>query len=117
MSRDHTQTEQSGQVASFSYFVCNSCSYHTERQYFEHLGVHLKKHETVHCVFKDCNYNTNIYSTFASHKSRKHNPHCLEDFKHTVFQTHSSQETADNSCLLDESEVSSDETLVKEEKI
>lgn len=53
-------------------------------------------------------------STFASHKSRKHNPHCLEDFKHTVFQTHSSLETADNSCLLDESEVSSDETLVKE---
>ncbi len=114
LSRDHTQSEQSGQIASFSCLVCNSCSYHTERQYFEHLGVHLKKHETVHCVFKDCDYNTNIYSTFASHKSRKHNPHCLEDFKHTVFQTHSSQETADNSCLLDESEVSSDETLVKE---
>lgn len=86
----------------------------TKRQYFEHLGAHLKKHETVHCVFKDCDYSTNIYSTFASHKSRKHNPHCLEDFKRTVFKTYPSQATEDSSCLLDESEATSDEVLVEE---
>lgn len=114
MSRDHTQTEQLGQSVSFSCLVCNSYRFHTERQYFEHLAAHLKKHETVHCVFKDCDYSTNIYSTFASHKSRKHNPHCLEDFKPTVFQTFSSQATEDSSLLVDESEVTSDETLVKE---
>lgn len=117
LSRDHTQTEQLGQIVSFSCLVCNSYSFHTERQYFEHLGAHLKKHETVHCVFKDCDYSTNIYSTFASHKSRKHNPHCLEDFKHTVFQTYSNQATEDSSWLVDESEVTSDETLEGEDLV
>ena len=65
--------------------------------------------------FKDCDYSTNIYSTFASHKSRKHNPHCIEDFKNTVFQTHSSQasEVTEDSSLI-ESEVTSDETFVQE---
>lgn len=58
-------------------------------------------------------YCTYIYSTFASHKSRKHSLHCLEDFKHTVFQTYSSQATED-SWLVDESEVTSDERLVNE---
>lgn len=114
LSRDHTQTEKLEQTVSFSCLVCNSSNFHTERQYFEHLGVHLKKHETVHCVFKDCDYITNIYSTFASHKSRKHNPHCLQDFKHTVFQTYSSQATEDSSWFVDESDVTSDETLGEE---
>ena len=115
LSRNHTQTQQLGQIVSFSCLVCNSCSFNTEKQYFEHLGTHLKKHETVNCVFKDCDYSTNIYSTFASHKSRKHNPHCIEDFKNTVFQTHSSQasEVTEGSSLI-ESEVTSDETFVQE---
>lgn len=86
MSRDHAQTEQLGQIVSFLFLIFNSYSFDTEKQYFEHLRAHLKKHETVHCVYKDCDYSTNIlYPTFASHKSRKHNPHCLEDFKHSVF--------------------------------
>lgn len=84
LSRHHTQTQQAGQIVSFSCLVCNSCSFNTERQYFKHLGTHLKKHETVNCVFKGCDYSTNIYSTFVSHKSRKHNPHCIEDLKNTV---------------------------------
>ena len=50
---------------------------------------------------------------FASHKSRKHNPHHPDDFKHSVFQTYSSQASED-SCLIDESEVTSDETVVNE---
>ncbi|XP_049330682.1 uncharacterized protein LOC111195788 isoform X1 [Astyanax mexicanus] len=111
LSRDHTQSEHLGQNV-FSCLICNSC-FHTERQYFEHLGAHLKKHETVNCVFKDCDYSTNIYSTFASHKSRKHNPHCLEDFKQIVLQTYSCQATEDN-LLLEESEVASEKPLVSE---
>lgn len=113
LSRHHTQTEQLRQTVSFSCLVCNLFSCHTERQYFEHLGVHLKKHETVHCVFRDCDYSTNIYSTFASHRSRKHNPHCLEDFKNTVFQTYSNQ-TIEHSSLLNESDVSFDDAPVEE---
>ncbi|XP_048836073.1 uncharacterized protein LOC125711317 isoform X1 [Brienomyrus brachyistius] len=86
----------------------------TQRQYFEQFGAHLKKYETVRCVFKDCDYSTNVYSTFASHKSRKHNPHCIENFKHTVIQTCSSQATEDSSWLVDESDATSVETLVKQ---
>lgn len=115
LSRDHTPTEQFEQIVSFSCLVCHLSSFHTERQYFEHLGAHLKKHETLHCVFKDCDYSTNIYSTFASHKSRKHNPHCLDDFKHTVLSTYSSQATEDSSVLVEEREVTSNETLVRED--
>lgn len=70
--------------------MCKLC-FHTERQYFEHLGGHLKKHETVPCVFQDCDYKTNVYTTFRSHKSRKHSPHSVEDFKTIVFQEHQSQ--------------------------
>lgn len=43
LSRDHYRTEKVGQIVSFLCLVCNSCSFHTERQYFEHLGAHLKK--------------------------------------------------------------------------
>lgn len=115
LCRDHAQAQEHlGQTISFSCLVCNSSSFHTERQYFEHLGTHLKKHETVHCVFKDCEYSTNIYSTFASHKSRKHNPHSFEDFKQSVLQTYSTHETDDCEFSVNESEVDSEETLVKD---
>ena len=52
--REIIQTQQSGQIVLFSCLVCNLCSFNTEKQYFEHLGIHLKKHKTVNCVFKDC---------------------------------------------------------------
>lgn len=113
LSRDHAQPQQLSQTVSFSCLVCNLFNCHTERQFLEHIGVHLKKHETVHCVFKDCAYSTNIFSTFASHRSRKHPPHCLEDFKNTVFQTYSDQPTEVS--FVEESEiVASEETPVKE---
>lgn len=32
-------------------------------------------------MFKGCAFKTNIYSTFHTHKNRKHNPHTLNDFK------------------------------------
>lgn len=34
----------------------------------------------------DCDYGTSVYKTIDGHKSRKHNPHSLEDFKSSVFQ-------------------------------
>jgi len=95
--RDHPEPEQLGQIVSFSCLVCNLCGFHTEKQYFEHFGTHLKKHETIQCVFKVCDYSTYTYTTFASHKSRKHTPNCLEDFKQTVLQTFPSQATDDDS--------------------
>lgn len=51
-----------------------------------------------------------------SHKSRKHNPHSLEDFKHAVFQTYSNQGIEDGNCLLDDSEFQPDEVRVSEDE-
>lgn len=99
LSRDHCQTNL-GETVLFLCLICNISAFHTERQYFEHIGVHLKKHETVHCVFKNCDYSTNIYSTFVSRKSRKHSPHCLQDFKSTLLQTF-----RPNACQADEADV------------
>jgi hypothetical protein len=39
---------------------------------FTHLRGHLKKRETITCPFKNCNYSTNVYSSFNTHKSRIH---------------------------------------------
>lgn len=33
------------------------------------------------CVFENGPFKTNIYGTFASHRSRKHTPHTIDDFK------------------------------------
>lgn len=60
----------------------------SEKQYFEHLGSHLRWFEKVLCVFKNCNFSTNIYSTFATHRRRKHTWHSLDDFKTEVLQKH-----------------------------
>lgn len=49
------------------------------------LGVHLRKNQTVHCVFKECDFYTNVYGTFASHRSRKHTLHSSSEFR--VAQT------------------------------
>ena len=44
----------------------------TEREYFQHIGEHLKNHETVTWMFQDCSYKTKIYENFKIHKYRKH---------------------------------------------
>lgn len=75
-----------GEVLSFTCHLCGSHSHSTEKEYFEHIGCHLKNHETVQCVFSSCDFQTNIYGTFASHKSRKHTPHLLTDFKAEVIR-------------------------------
>lgn len=55
-------------------------------------------------------------STFVSQKSSQHNSHWLEDFRHALFQTYSSQTIVDSCWLVDKREAFSDETLVKENK-
>lgn len=44
LSRDHIPAQGSKDIVLFSCLVCrpSSQSFHTERQYFEHLGTHLK---------------------------------------------------------------------------
>ena len=109
LSTYHPQATKPGQLLSFTCLVCNSCFFDTERHYFEHLGCHLKKFETVTCVFKGCEYKTNIYSTFHSHKSRKHNSHSVQDFKTYVF--HECQGPTEVESGLNESENHCDSVL------
>lgn len=84
--RYHTEYEAKGPgvVLSFTCVIC-SAKYPTEKLYFQHLGNHLKSHETVDCVFVDCAFKTNIYGTFIMDKSRKHNPYSLKNFKSNVI--------------------------------
>ena len=102
LTRNHSQetqeTVRSSETLSFSCQCCNASAISTERQFFEHLGRHLKKHDSVVCVFKNCNLNINIYGTFASHRSRKHTPHTLQDFKEGLLKRYAvSTNTADSS--------------------
>ncbi|XP_071331731.1 uncharacterized protein [Trachinotus anak] len=86
LSRYHAEDEAKGPgvVLSFTCVIC-SAKYQTEKEYFRHFGNHLRSHETVECVFVGCTFKTNIYGTFFVHKSRKHNPHSLEDLKQDVI--------------------------------
>lgn len=87
LSRCHPTYERTGstsQSISFSCHICDCCNIGTDKEFFEHICTHLKNNETVPCVFKLCQFETNIYGTFASHKSRKHKPFEIQDFKHGI---------------------------------
>lgn len=87
MARKHSAQEKAeSEIVSFHCQCCSVRTISTEKEYFVHLGRHLKKLETVSCVFKNCNFKTNIYGTFAAHRSRKHTPHSLDDFKEDVLK-------------------------------
>lgn len=92
LSRYHSEDEakEPGVVICFTCVIC-SAKYPTEKEYFQHLGNHLRSHETVECVFVGCTFKTNVYGTFFVHKSRKHNPHSLEDLKSDVIGEHQTE--------------------------
>lgn len=73
------------EVSTFQCHVCSCSEIATERDFFHHLNRHLKQNETVPCVFSGCTFKTNIYSTFNTHKNRKHNQYSLTDFQATVI--------------------------------
>lgn len=89
LSRYHPEDEarRPEVVLCFSCLICSS-KHPTKKEYFLHLGNHLRRHETVECVFAGCTFKTNIYVTFFSHKSRKHRSHSLEDLKPDVIGEH-----------------------------
>lgn len=65
-------------------FKCECCDFQgicSEREFLKHLGNHLKIQETIQCPFLGCDFKTNTYSTFSSHKSRKHKQYNTEDFR------------------------------------
>lgn len=64
----------------------------------------MRRFEVVACVFKNCTFSSNIYSTFASHRHRKHSPHGLEDFKDEVLTKYSDPVVAQDVPLFDTEE-------------
>lgn len=74
--RDVCRTSASdGGQAERAVFTCSVCSLKqpfSQETLLTHLRGHLKKHETITCPFKNCNYRTNVYSSFNTQKSRLH---------------------------------------------
>lgn len=82
LSEQHVQMAKQSGRRSLSCLLCSSCVYNSE--YFEHLWSHLRKFEVVACVFKNCNFSTNVNSTFVTQRHRKHHLHSIDDFKKEV---------------------------------
>lgn len=120
LSRYHTKKESLGpEQQFFTCQVCGSCSHSSEKEYFAHIGQHLKKHETVQCLFAHCHFKTNVYGTFASHKTRKHTPHLYSDFKEEVI-THIDQDemaTEQNPIAINDDDDDDDEPDVLQESV
>ena len=56
------------------------------------------------CVFENCPFKTNIYGTFASHRTRKDTPYTIDDFKPELLKRGQScvgavnKDAEDNDC-------------------
>lgn len=95
LSRSHSNALKHSDKFTFSCQLCGFSAFGTERDYFVHVNHHLKNNETVNCMFKGCEYKTNVHSSFKSHKSRKHSSHSFVDFKDGVVHGLSVTETAE----------------------
>lgn len=88
-SRVHS-TRTAQRLTEHTVFSCHICSCKalaTERDFFSHITTHLRRNEIVPCPFLDCSFQSNIYGTFKSHKSRKHTPHTYADLKPGIVRT------------------------------
>ena len=114
LSRSHNsqETEECEGVQSFRCQICNSF-YPSTKDYFQHINSHLKRHETIECAFNGCDFKTNIYGTYATHRSRKHKSHSWKDFKTDVIAKHpvATENAIDFPVLESYSHVDSDTTL------
>lgn len=77
---------------------CELCDFSepcTIKQYFAHLGAHLKSKETVNCPFVQCQFKSSVYSTFTGHKCRYHCNSGLNNIKPELICDHSPAETSE----------------------
>lgn len=86
-SKIHTAGVPHKKEAIFSCHICSCTDLASEKDYFSHINAHLKRNETVICMFLGCDFKTNIYCTFKSHKNRKHRHHTLVDFQPEIVTT------------------------------
>lgn len=68
---------------------CQSCGFIaccSESDFFSHLhSAHLKVHHKIRCPFKDCNFESSVYSTFKAHKSKMHGQQNWTMFKSEII--------------------------------
>ena len=64
-------------------FSCNHCEsiQPTFGDFMTHIRKHTSNNERIECPFRDCDYKTNVGSTFRSHLSRWHSSCCADDLK------------------------------------
>ncbi|XP_041823589.1 uncharacterized protein LOC121628571 [Melanotaenia boesemani] len=56
-------------------FQCQLCDFKEsceEKDFFSHLRTHIRMCQKVQCPYKDCDFETSVYTTFNAHKSRNH---------------------------------------------
>lgn len=82
----HSHSSKTDRAYCISCHICGSKALSTERDYVSHI-THLRRNENVPCPFLDCLFQSIIYGTFKSDKSRKHTPHTYVDFMPGIVKT------------------------------
>ncbi|XP_071814886.1 uncharacterized protein [Apostichopus japonicus] len=72
MTKNHkTVTLTASHKTSEITYKCSVC-HHRVENLFSHLNRHLKVFEKIQCPFKECFFETNVPTSYSSHKSRLH---------------------------------------------
>ena len=70
-------------------FNCLSCGFSEsclEAEYMRYLhNAHLKVNHKVRCPFRECNFESGVYSPFKAHKSKLHNAQNWKSFKPEII--------------------------------
>ncbi len=70
-------------------FCCLTCGFVescSETDFFTHLhAAHLKVNHQVRCPYKDCNFESSVYSTFKAHKSKVQKEQNWKRFKSEII--------------------------------
>uniref|UniRef100_A0AAQ5Y9B3 C2H2-type domain-containing protein n=1 Tax=Amphiprion ocellaris TaxID=80972 RepID=A0AAQ5Y9B3_AMPOC len=98
---------------NISTFICPICGCNQDSipaDFFKHIFGHLKNSETLTCVFRNCEYKTNVYERYRTHKYRKHSSNAC-DFKPGIVQIDENTEEFDGKLSDVESDIDCQEDL------
>lgn len=87
LTRDHSKARSRQVTARLNCELCKFSETCSNTQYFAHLKIHLHNKETVKCPFKDCSFQSSVYSTFRAHKSKKHHLCSVDNFRENLYET------------------------------
>lgn len=110
LSKIHTQAQepQLCEVTELSCQLCDFSALSSEAEFLTHLRrTHLKVNHRVQCPYHDCDFNTNVYSTFNAHVCKQHKTENWRNFKPDIIASVASS----NHDMLHEEPVPLDDTL------